>query len=53
MLLENNPRGRQAVILSSVFSALATSTVVLRLYTRFCVIRCSGIEDYGILIALV
>ncbi|KAF1977385.1 hypothetical protein BU23DRAFT_577939 [Bimuria novae-zelandiae CBS 107.79] len=52
MTLEENPRGRQAVILSGVFSAFATSVVFLRLYTRFFVVRCPGVEDYCISAAL-
>jgi hypothetical protein len=53
MSLDHNTRGRQAVILSSVFSAFATFTVVLRLYTRLYIIRCPGVEDYFVSIALV
>jgi hypothetical protein len=51
--LYDNPRGRQAVTISSVFTALAVVIVGLRLYTRFCIIRCAGIEDFGILLAMV
>ncbi|OAG12116.1 uncharacterized protein CC84DRAFT_1080938 [Paraphaeosphaeria sporulosa] len=52
-MLDHNTRGRQAVILSSVFSAFATLTVLLRLYTRLFVIRYLGVEDYFVSIALV
>ncbi|KAI4938390.1 hypothetical protein J4E85_000830 [Alternaria conjuncta] len=50
--LSDNPRGRQAVEISSVFTGLALITVVLRLYTRFFIIRCVGIEDAGIALAM-
>jgi hypothetical protein len=48
-----NPRGRQAVEISVAFTALATIIVALRLYARFFVVRCAGIEDYGIVLAMV
>jgi hypothetical protein len=48
-----NPRGRQAVEISVAFTALATVIVALRLYARFFVVRCAGIEDYGIVLAMV
>lgn len=49
----DNPRGRQAVEVSAVFTTLAGITVALRLYTRFFLVRCAGIEDYGIVLAMV
>jgi len=49
----DNPRGRQAVEVSTVFTVLAAITVGLRLYTRFFLVRCPGIEDYGIVLAMV
>ncbi|KAF9741478.1 integral membrane protein [Paraphaeosphaeria minitans] len=52
-MLDHNTRGRQAVILSSVFSAFATFTVLLRLYTRLFIIRCPGVEDYFVSIAMI
>lgn len=51
--LDHNPRGRQAVIVSSVFTALAFVIVALRLYARFFLVRSPGIEDYGIILAMV
>lgn len=48
-----NPRGRQAVEISSAFTALAFFVVVLRLYARFFLVRCAGLEDYGIVLAMV
>ena len=51
--LSDNPRGRQAVQISSVFTGLALVIVILRLYTRFFLIRCVGIEDAGIALAMV
>ncbi|CAG5158523.1 uncharacterized protein ALTATR162_LOCUS5122 [Alternaria atra] len=50
--LSDNPRGRQAVQISSVFTGLALVIVILRLYTRFFLIRCVGIEDAGIALAM-
>jgi hypothetical protein len=49
----DNPRGRQAVEISSVFTGLALIVVALRLYTRAFLIRCLGIEDAGIALAMV
>ncbi|KAL6703682.1 hypothetical protein ACN47E_009456 [Coniothyrium glycines] len=51
-MLFNNPRGTQAVAISSAFTGLSTIAVVLRLYTRFFLIKCPGLEDYMILIAM-
>lgn len=51
--LSGNPRGEQAVVLSSAFTGLAFIIVCLRLYTRFYIIRCAGIEDFGIAVAMV
>ncbi|KAH3919270.1 hypothetical protein HBI56_101940 [Parastagonospora nodorum] len=48
-----NPRGRQAVEISSAFTALAFFTVALRLYARFFLVRCAGLEDYGIVLAMI
>jgi hypothetical protein len=53
MLPPHNSRGRHAVEISTVFTVLAAITVTLRLYTRFFLIRHPGIEDYGILLAMV
>ncbi|CAE6996148.1 hypothetical protein P3342_000308 [Pyrenophora teres f. teres] len=50
--LSGNPRGEQAVQLSSAFTALAFTIVCLRLYTRIYIIRCAGIEDFGIAVAM-
>lgn len=46
MILDNNPRGRQAVWLSSAVTGIAVIVVVLRLLTRFYIVRCAGVEDY-------
>ena len=48
-----NPRGGQAVTVSTIFTALALLIVLLRLYTRFFLVRSPGIEDYGITLAMV
>ncbi|KAG9184959.1 hypothetical protein G6011_11789 [Alternaria panax] len=50
--LFDNPRGRQAVEISTVFTGLAFIIVCLRLYTRIFLIRCVGIEDAGIALAM-
>lgn len=51
--LDHNPRGRQAIVISSVFTVLAFVIVVLRLYARFFLVRSPGVEDYGIILAMV
>jgi hypothetical protein len=51
--LHHNPRGRQAVVVSATFTALAFIIVSLRLYTRFFLVRCPGVEDYGVTLAMV
>ena len=51
--LSENSRGKQAVEISAVFTGLALVIVLLRLYTRFFIIRCAGIEDAGIALAMV
>ncbi|OAG04340.1 uncharacterized protein CC84DRAFT_1120685, partial [Paraphaeosphaeria sporulosa] len=48
----NNPRGRQAIDVSAAFTGIAAVLVILRLYTRFFLIRCPGLEDYMITIAM-
>ena len=53
MALHDNPRGRQAIEISSVFTGLALIVVALRLYTRFFIIRCAGLEDFGTGLAMV
>ncbi|KAH7068725.1 hypothetical protein FB567DRAFT_249000 [Paraphoma chrysanthemicola] len=49
----DNPRGRQAVEISAAFTGIAGVIVALRLYTRFFLVRCPGIEDYGIVLAMI
>lgn len=51
--LSENSRGREAVIISSVFTGLALIIVILRLYTRLYILRCAGVEDLGIALAMV
>lgn len=53
MLLDDNPRGRQAIDVSSAFTGIALITVLLRLYTRFFLVRCAGVEDYMVTLAMV
>lgn len=53
MALHNNPRGRQAVYVTTIFTAIAALTVGLRLYTRFLIVRSAGVEDYFVLLAMV
>jgi hypothetical protein len=49
----DNPRGRQALDTSAAFTVIAFVVVVLRLYARFFLVRCAGLEDYGIVLAMV
>jgi hypothetical protein len=49
----DNPRGRQAVDTSIAFTVIAFVVVALRLYARFFLVRCAGLEDYGIVLAMV
>lgn len=51
--LDHNPRGRQAVVASTTFTALAFIVVSLRLYTRLFLVRSPGVEDYGVTLAMV
>ncbi|PVH95286.1 hypothetical protein DM02DRAFT_571441 [Periconia macrospinosa] len=46
MVLGNNPRGQQAVQVSGAFTGIAFFVVLLRLFTRFHIVRCAGVEDY-------
>jgi hypothetical protein len=48
-----NHRGRQALEISAAFTGLAFIVVGLRLYARFFLVRCAGLEDYGIVLAMV
>jgi hypothetical protein len=48
-----NARGRQAIEVSASFTAIAFIVVALRLYARFFLVRCAGLEDYGIVLAMV
>ncbi|KAH6633404.1 hypothetical protein C7974DRAFT_392717 [Boeremia exigua] len=47
----DNPRGEQAFDTSVAFSVIAFVSVVLRLYTRWFIVRAPGIEDHLILVA--
>ncbi|KAF1832247.1 hypothetical protein BDW02DRAFT_555181 [Decorospora gaudefroyi] len=49
----DNPRGEHAILVSSLFTALALVVFALRLYTRVYLIRCAGIEEYGVGLAMV
>ncbi|UPX15287.1 uncharacterized protein EKO05_0005741 [Ascochyta rabiei] len=46
-----NPRGRQAFDISIAFTVIAFFSVVLRLYTRWFIVRAPGIEDHLIIVA--
>jgi hypothetical protein len=48
----HNPRGELAINVSSAFTGIALVVVVLRLYTRFFLVRYAGIEDYMIIAAM-
>ncbi|PSN73594.1 hypothetical protein BS50DRAFT_191223 [Corynespora cassiicola Philippines] len=50
--MDNNPRGQQAIEISGAFTGLAAITVFLRLYTRFFIVRYSGVEDYFVALAM-
>ncbi|KAF2440210.1 hypothetical protein P171DRAFT_369338 [Karstenula rhodostoma CBS 690.94] len=52
MNLHRNSRSDQAVGVSSAFTTIATLTVLLRLYTRFSIVKCAGLEDYLIILAM-
>lgn len=47
-----NPRGRQAFDISIAFTVIACVIVGMRLYTRAFLVRCPGLEDYFIFLAL-
>ncbi|KAH7337358.1 hypothetical protein BKA66DRAFT_435411 [Pyrenochaeta sp. MPI-SDFR-AT-0127] len=49
----NGHRGQAAVVISGISVGLATITVLLRLWTRYFIVRCLGIEDYCIILALI
>lgn len=53
MTSDDNPRGTQAVTITSVFTCAAFIVVVLRLYTRLRLVRYHGVEDYGVILAMV
>jgi hypothetical protein len=48
-----NPRGQQAFDVSVAFTAIAFVSVMLRLYTRWFIVRSPGIEDHLIIVATV
>ncbi|PVI04147.1 hypothetical protein DM02DRAFT_640189 [Periconia macrospinosa] len=45
MPLDQNPRGRQAIVVTSAFNALALLVGLLRIYTRVFIVRYFGVED--------
>lgn len=48
-----NPRGQHAFDASVAFTVIAFVSVLLRLYTRWFIIRTPGIEDHLIIVATV
>lgn len=52
-MISDNPRGRQAVEVTAAFTGIAIIVVALRLYTRFFLVRCPGVEDYMIAVAMI
>lgn len=46
-------RGDRALVVSSFFTGIAAIVVLLRLYTRFFIIRYNGTEDYFIALTMV
>ncbi|CAI6319376.1 unnamed protein product [Periconia digitata] len=53
MTLEDNPRGRQAIEISTAFNGIALIVVILRVYTRVFIVRHFGVEDGFAVFALV
>jgi hypothetical protein len=51
--LENEYRGHQTIAIVVAFAALSLSTVVLRCYTRFFLLKGHGLDDIFIVIAMV
>ncbi|KAJ5773208.1 hypothetical protein N7457_008104 [Penicillium paradoxum] len=48
----STPRGHQALAVSIVFTTLATIVAAIRVYTRACLVKQMGSDDYVILISL-
>lgn len=46
-------RGRSALAVSIVFTCLATFLTAARVYTRACIVKQIGADDYTLLVALV
>jgi hypothetical protein len=53
MGFDHNPRGRQAVHVSSAVTSITIIVLSLRLFTRFYIVRCAGVEDYFVGLAMV
>ncbi|KAJ8114955.1 hypothetical protein OPT61_g3276 [Boeremia exigua] len=43
---DDNPRGRQAFDVSVAFTVIALTSVLLRVYTRWFIVRAPGVEDH-------
>ncbi|KAF2642724.1 hypothetical protein P280DRAFT_540606 [Massarina eburnea CBS 473.64] len=52
MTLDDNPRGVQAIAISSAFSGVALAVILMRLYTRLFIVHCAGVEDYFVTFAM-
>lgn len=46
-------KGPATIVLLIIFPVLALVAVILRLYTRFCIVRIPSREDYAITLAMV
>jgi hypothetical protein len=53
MTTVSTSRGRGALVVSAVFTSLATLLVIIRIYTRAILVKQMGADDYAILVALV
>lgn len=51
--LDGQGRGKEIIAILSVFSALSSIVVALRIYTRASILRSFGIDDAIIIVALV
>ncbi len=48
-----NHFGRNAIVITSAFTLLSAITVLLRLYTRLCIVGHRGAEDYLVILGMV
>jgi hypothetical protein len=53
IMAPNSHRGIESFQISSIFTGLAFMFVCLRVYTRMFIVRCPGLEDYFVTLAMV